>query len=447
MKHILMILALVFVASAAQAHFIIGTENREIHVMESEDGDTRVIMRFPLTLAYATELAQRAPGAAFTGPFMKTEMVGGATYYQLDRDAVYSDYEGFARFLLRDFRFSVNGAVVTPEYLSFAIVDTHAQRGSENAPPIEPGVVPSETLLSICVTSFPEQAYISDALVVVSFYLSEIWPTDSLKIELLSSPFPVPEGMYFETRITDHRDGSANLLAFQGTGFEPVVLAGSWLSSFWHFLKQGAYHILIGFDHVLYVLLLVIAAANLQLLVLAVTGFTVGHSVTLGAGALGFVPQGAWFIPFVELLVAASILLMGALILLRRSRRQGFWLAGGIGLLHGFGFSFMLGNMLGGTRDGLVTALAGFNVGVEVGQLAIVLPAFAILTFTAHKYHVLDKLLRYGIAGFASIMAIMMILERTALLQESLTNEPTELSTLYSNPNVANITQTTATGA
>lgn len=441
MKHIVLILVLLFSAQAAQAHFILDAQNREIDIVKADDGSTNVILRFPLTLAYANELAQRAPGAEFSAPFMQPELVQGVTYYRLDTAAILENPDKFTDFLLRDFRFSLFGATLTLDAPQHVVIDTHATE--EAGRTIDPGLAASTALLAD-TTDIAERPYIGDALVVISFSLPGVSDADPLEIKLLSAPFPVPDGMFFETRITDHRDGSANLLAFQGTGFAPVTLAGGWVSSFLHFVKQGAYHILIGFDHVLYVLCLVAAAASLRLLVLAVTGFTVGHSVTLAAGAFGFVPQGAWFIPFVELLVAASILLMGVLILLRRSGKQGFWLAAGIGLLHGFGFSFMLGAMLGSTRDGLIPALAGFNIGVEIGQLIIVLPAFALLAFVASKSLKMDKALRYGLAGFASIMAIIMLVERTGLLQEALISETAQLNTIYS---IASITQTARTGA
>jgi len=241
-----------------------------------------------------------------------------------------------------------------------------------------------------------------------------------LKIELLAASFPIPEGTVFETRITDHRDDTPKLLTQAGATMEPVTLTGSTLASFVHFVKQGVVHILMGFDHVLFVLCLVVAAAaSLRRLAWAVTGFTLGHSVTLAAGVFGFVPQGAWFIPLVELLVAASILLMGVLILARRSGQQGFWLALAIGLLHGFGFSFMLSGMLDGAGSALIAALAGFNIGVELGQLAIVIAVVIILWLASLVSGFVHTTLRYGIAAAACVIAVTMMVERYDILRAS----------------------------
>ena len=415
MKYILLIMTILFAGQSAQAHFTVETQNREIHLLEAQFGYTRVILRFPMTLAYANELAARAPGAEFTGPFMETVSVGGGRFYRIDNEAVFSNYGGFVRFLLRDFEFSSDGIELTPQYLSFAIVDTHNEEASSG--PIQSGLFASLTLFDRCVPDFPDHPYISDSMVIMSFHFPTVSLTDPLTIQHNSPPFVAPEGMFFETRVTDHRGGTPKLLTFRGTSFDTVTLAGSATKSFVHFIKQGVHHILIGFDHVLFVLCLVLAAQSLGLLLWSVTGFTIGHSITLAAGVLGYVPQGAWFIPLIELLVAVSILLMGALVLLRRTGKQGFLLAGAIGLLHGFGFSFMLAEMLSG--DAMFIPLAGFNIGVELGQLMIVIIAFAILSLLGKYSKSMGNLLRYGVALFACVMAAQMIYQRSILLNEA----------------------------
>lgn len=400
----------------AQAHFIVETQNREIHVLPAAQGDTRVILRFPLTLAYANELARRAPGAAFSAPFMRTEMVQGAMYYRLDSAAALGDHDGFADFLMRDFGFSVQGNPVHPIKTEFVVIDTHAN--AESSRQIESGLRASAALLLPGVGSFPERPYISDALVVMSVILPEVGPADPLKIVLSSAPFAVPEGKYFETHITDHRQATARLLTFAGASFKPVTLAGSPVDSFKHFVTQGVHHIFTGVDHVLFVVCLVIAAANLRILLLSVTGFTLGHSITLAAGILGFTPQASWFIPLVECLVAISILLMGSLILLRRTGRQGFGLAGLIGLLHGFGFAFMLAGRLNEGGTALAIVLAGFNIGIELGQLVIVLVTAVLLRLAAAQTQWFSQWLRYGVAASACAIALFMIFRRSeALLQ------------------------------
>lgn len=441
LKLIAFTLLMLFTSQSAQAHFIVETQNREIHLLESERGYTRVILRFPMTLAYANELAARTPGADFTGPFMENVLVAGRNYYRIDNAAVFKNKGGFEQFLLRDFKFSSNGAELVPESVLFAIVDTHIE--AKNSGPIQSGLTANLAMLERSAPEFPDHPYISDALVIMSFYFPTVSLTDPVTIKYNAAPFVVPQGKFFETRITDHRDGTPELLRFQGTGFEAATLSGNPASSFLHFAKQGVHHILMGYDHVLFVLCLVMAAASLRLLFWSVTGFTLGHSITLAAGVFGYVPQGAWFIPLIELLVAVSILIMGGLILLRRAGRQGFWLAGALGLLHGFGFAFMLADMLEGAGGALAAALAGFNIGVELGQLAIVIVAFVILRLVAMISVRLDTYLRNGVAVFACVVALWMITERAGILREvmSVSTESDRAALNINNPflNVANV--------
>ena len=416
LRYILLILATLLWAHSANAHFTVETQSREIHVLQTENNGNKIILRFPLTLAYANELARRRPGANFTAPFMKTELVAGVNYYKIDSDAVAKNPAGFINFLLRDYNFSLHGQKLMPEKITFALVDTHIQPSHDDS--LESGLSNSRKLLAKHAENRVADFYISDALVIVSLQLPNLGQQTPLKIELTSDAFPVPESMFFETHISDHRKGLVKLLSFRGVLFPPVHLAGSFASSLIHFVNQGVHHILVGFDHVLFVLCLVLAAGSLSRLLWSVTGFTTGHSITLAAGVLGYVPQGNWFIPLIELLVAASILLIGALVLLQRKGMHGFWLAAIIGLLHGFGFSFLLAEMLDGSA--MIGPLIGFNIGVELGQIAIVIVVYTILNLISRQSKLLDSLLRYGVVLFACVMAAQMIAERSIMLNQAL---------------------------
>lgn len=396
------------------AHFVVDTQNREIHITPSEEGNISVLVRFPLTLAYANELAKRSLGAPFSAPFMTTQMVRGGTYYQLDTQKISAEPEEFVGFLLRDFEFSFQGVAVTPTSAEFIFIDTH-ENERENAN-IKPGLEVTKMLMQNTAKNTADSPYISDTLIVISFELPDIDLTDSLKITLNSAVFPIPEGKYFETRISDHRSNPPQLFISKGASFDPVTLSGSNLKSFFHFVKQGVQHILSGYDHVLFVLCLVIAATNIRLLFFSITGFTLGHSVTLLMGVFGYIPQGAWFIPFIELTIALSIFLMATLILLRKTGKLGFWVAGSIGLLHGFGFSFLLSEIVGGSGKSLLIALGGFNIGVEIGQLLIVSIAFLLLFFVNKLSPKLSYFLRYSIASFAGLVAVIWVVQRLELL-------------------------------
>jgi hypothetical protein len=155
----------------------------------------------------------------------------------------------------------------------------------------------------------------------------------------------------------------------------------------WHhaaarFVVSGFWHILEGADHLLFLLCLVIPFRRLRPLVLIVTAFTLAHSISLIAAVLGFVPDALWFPPLIEVLIAATVFAM-ALENIVGSRIERRWIAAfAFGLVHGFGFSFALRESLQFAGEHLWTALAAFNAGVEIGQLAVLLlliPALALL--------------------------------------------------------------------
>ena len=116
---------------------------------------------------------------------------------------------------------------------------------------------------------------------------------------------------------------------------------------------------------------MILGAATLRSLIARVTGFTLGHTVTLVLGFFGLAPQGAWFIPTVETLIALSIIFAAVDAVARsaneRSDGRAVVVTSLIGVLHGFGFSFMLQNILKVDAPNVWQSLLAFNIGVEIG--------------------------------------------------------------------------------
>jgi len=144
-----------------------------------------------------------------------------------------------------------------------------------------------------------------------------------------------------------------------------------------NYLILGIEHILFGFDHLLFVLGLALVARHPRRVVVAVSGFTLAHSITLTLSALGWVrtPSAA-----TELVIAASILLLAG----EAARGQRGWthrypwlVALVFGLIHGFGFAGALAS-IGLPEDDLVWALLAFNLGVELGQMMVLALATAV---------------------------------------------------------------------
>ncbi|HKC45944.1 MAG TPA: HupE/UreJ family protein [Burkholderiales bacterium] len=161
-----------------------------------------------------------------------------------------------------------------------------------------------------------------------------------------------------------------------------VRLDPRWYQAAFSFVGSGFMHILEGPDHLLFLLLLVVPFRRFLPLAAIVTAFTVAHSITLIATALGHGPDALWFPPLIETLIAASILYMAFENVLGPGLRRRWILAFAFGLVHGFGFAFGLQQLLQFAGAHMVTSLVAFNLGVELGQLlvlAVLIPALNLL--------------------------------------------------------------------
>ena len=173
-------------------------------------------------------------------------------------------------------------------------------------------------------------------------------------------------------------DGAERLFQFSG---DPglVPLDPRWHHAFFRFVKNGIAHILDGTDHLLFVICLLIPFRRLRPLVAIITSFTVAHSITLIASTFGLVPNVLWFPALIETLIAASIVYMAIENIVGSKWRRRWLIAFAFGLVHGFGFSFALTETLQFAGTHVLTSLLAFNLGVEIGQLLIILVAVPIL--------------------------------------------------------------------
>lgn len=171
----------------------------------------------------------------------------------------------------------------------------------------------------------------------------------------------------------------------------------------------GFEHILLGADHLLFVLSLLLLIRNTRVLIGAITAFTVAHSVTLGAAALGWLDIPG---PPVEAIIALSIMFVASEVLHRTpgqprlSERAPWVVSFGFGLVHGLGFGSALSE-IGLPQSEIVLALLSFNVGVEIGQLSFIFACLIGWTAIRHLLRSglqfrLEKLAVYGIGGMAA---------------------------------------------
>jgi hypothetical protein len=162
--------------------------------------------------------------------------------------------------------------------------------------------------------------------------------------------------------------------AFEFAGDPGLVrLDPRWYQASLWFVREGFWHILDGTDHLLFLFCLVIPFRRFRALVPVVTAFTVAHSVTLIASAYDLAPDALWFPPLIETLIAMSIVYMALENIVGGNLKRRWIITFGFGLVHGFGFSFALRQTLQFAGSHLLTSLLSFNIGVELGQLLVLL--------------------------------------------------------------------------
>jgi hydrogenase/urease accessory protein HupE len=191
----------------------------------------------------------------------------------------------------------------------------------------------------------------------------------------------------------------------------PLAVAGAYLS-------HGIEHILFGFDHLLFVLALILIVRSGRVLLWTITAFTLAHSITLSLATLGVVHVPG---PPVEATIALSIILLACeIVRLKRgepslTQRWPWVVAFTFGLLHGFGFASALTD-IGLPQGDIPLALFSFNVGVEVGQLIFIGAVLAVLAL-AKRIHFAPAVERHAPAATAyaiGTMAAFWFIERLA---------------------------------
>jgi hydrogenase/urease accessory protein HupE len=173
-------------------------------------------------------------------------------------------------------------------------------------------------------------------------------------------------------------------------------------SVFASFVRLGVEHIWTGYDHLLFLLALLAVCASFRASVRVISCFTLGHSLTLALATLDWVNLPA---RYTEPLIAASIVYVGAENLLRRGtepRRRGV-LTFGFGLIHGFGFASVLRELgVGVNGSGLAMPLFSFNLGVELGQIAIAAVVLPLLWQLRKQ----EWFLRRGVPAISALVAL-----------------------------------------
>ena len=161
----------------------------------------------------------------------------------------------------------------------------------------------------------------------------------------------------------------------------PAIVARTRAEVGFEYFKQGIIHILIGYDHLLFLFGLVLIGGKLKHLLAMVTSFTVAHSVTLALAVTGvWEPSG----DVIEPLIALSVAYVGIENFIVKDAQKRWRVTALFGLIHGFGFAGALGD-LGVPEDHFAIALGTFNLGVEAGQLMVMAIVLPLLYFASKQ--------------------------------------------------------------
>jgi len=200
-----------------------------------------------------------------------------------------------------------------------------------------------------------------------------------------------------------------------------IQLEPNWWYAFSRFVRLGFEHILEGIDHLLFLFCLVIPARNVRALVPVITAFTIAHSITLISSAFGFTPSALWFPGLIETLIALSVFYMACENMIGAQLQRRWLSVFCFGLIHGFGFSFILADRMQFAGSHLVSALLAFNIGVELGQLLVLIVTVPLLRLI-FKYFASEKLATIVLSAVAAHSAWHWFTERGAeLLQHRFT--------------------------
>lgn len=400
----------VVLAGPAQAHFNLSTNIRVVHVQHLDEG-LRVYLRLPApyVLAWLVGEAQ-ADGSVAPAPYTDNRQGPEQLLHFIDFEAFAADPEGLGRLVEQGHDFAAGG-----RRLAGRVEQVTLHRALEQPP----FATLEEAMAAVGEGAGPEDGELPVGETVVDVVLRYAAEGSLGAYDLSSTLDPGLEGQDETANlILDHYPGETLVFRKQGLLAEPVAVRRSPLAAAWTFVYEGIRHILEGTDHVLFVLCMALGAATLSDILWRVTGFTVGHSLTLMLGILGYVPAAPWFVPAVESGIALSIIYAGGIAVLAGGGRGRFVLpvTTALGLLHGLGFSFVLNDILRGDSPHLWVSLLSFNLGVEVGQVAIVLVALPPLWWISRRWTKLGEGLRWAVALPCIALATFWTGERVRVL-------------------------------
>jgi len=224
-------------------------------------------------------------------------------------------------------------------------------------------------------------------------------------------------------RVAHGKDSSTGILSPDRPRLQLSAESRSRLEQFVDYAGEGIWHIWIGFDHILFLVSLLLPSVFILVqnqwapatrfrdtfwdVFRVATSFTIAHSITLSLAALSIIQLPS---RLVESCIALSVVLAALNNVWPLVHGRRWAVAFGFGLIHGFGFASVLAD-LGLPRDALLLALVGFNVGVELGQLAII-SAFLPVAYALRRTRAYRRAIFVGGSAAIALVALVWLVER-----------------------------------
>jgi HupE / UreJ protein len=404
-------MAVVLGASAAHAHFAAGYDLRVVHFVRSDNG-LHAYYRLTLPLVVANGLGPKgADGFYAPAPFTIRRIESAHAFFYPDAGKMRADPKGLGEMIANGHRMEIDGEVVRAEVMEVRVYPKGA-------------VPPFNTLQEARQATVPGEPYplkadeVDAAFVMVDAHL--FYPNRGevagfrLGSTLDNRVLGQPE---VQNLLIDHARAGDVIYKTVGLLGSPVHINPSRWSAASSFFRHGFEHFVFGADHLIFVLCLALGAAALSQLVWRITGFTVGHAISLTAGFLGYAPSGPWFVPAVEICIALSIVLAAVAVIFRKlGNGVLIWVTVTIGIVHGFGFSFALRDMLQIDGPHLVVSLGAFNLGVEAGQVVFAATVWGVIRLLGNSETIRRVRLERVISGACVVTAAAWIVGRSQAL-------------------------------
>ena len=394
------------------SHFKLNANIRLYHVVH-EDGQIRLLARMPLAYLIADKLGSiQEDGLPAPAPYSTNLLIDDVVNHKLDARALRENPKGLGQFFADGTIIKVSDKKLKPVVGRVVAYPLSKQK------PFSTLYEAETSLSSEIYNSEYEETFIGDTIIDIELIYLTNKKIKKYNIQSLLNP-ELPKQEETANLIIDHTNKKPNIHRITGLLDKPVNITNSAIKAFSTFVVNGFNHILEGYDHILFILCLIVGAQTLKSLFWRITGFTIGHSITISFGFFNIIPNYVWFIPFIETTIAISIVYAAFLALWGKEHKNIILITVLIGLLHGFGFSFILSEILSIDSMNLWQSLLGFNVGVEFGQLLIAVIVWPCLWFFSKKFPFYLSYLKWVILLPCILIASMWIGERTISLINS----------------------------